>query len=292
MAAQTARTDSGRGRGLGVPPAGPGVCGMCHGPARDGRALCWCCRAVSVALDPTPGSLRCPVVVPAALYRTGDRLHRVLRGYKDASAVTARRHFAGRLGVHLSEFLGSHGPCIAGVAGATWDSVAVVPSSTRTPCDAHRLALPGAGHPLGSVVEAMSCLSGLARIDIARGTGTAQHLAPAHDAFVVGDEARGRRVLLLDDTWVTGARVRSAAVALGRGGAEVVAIVVAGRAVGGVEAATVPAVAKWWRWAEAQVASGAAPSTAHNTLHDGVRTRARCCVTPCAWELSAPTLDR
>lgn len=138
----------------------------------------------------------------------------------------------------------------------------------------------------------MSCLSGLARIDIARGTGTAQHLAPAHDAFVVGDEARGRRVLLLDDTWVTGARVRSAAVALGRGGAEVVAIVVAGRAVGGVEAATVPAVAKWWRWAEAQVASGAAPSTAHNTLHDGVRTRARCCVTPCAWELSAPTLDR
>ncbi len=262
--------------GLGVPPAGPGVCRMCHGPARDGRPLCWCCRAVSVALgagpglSPGSGSVRGPVVVPAALYRTGDPLHRVLRGYKDAPAVAARRHFARLLGVHLSQFLGAHRRCIAAAAGSTWDSVAVVPSSTRTPHHPDRGAaprvVPGSGHPLGTVVATMSRMSGLTRLDIDRGTGTARHLAPSPAAFAVGGEAMRRRVLLLDDTWVTGARARSAAAALGRAGAEVVAIVVAGRAVGAFGTATVPGAEKWWRWAEAQVA----PDTA------------RCCLASCS----------
>jgi len=170
-------------------------------------------------------------VVPAALYRMGDPLHSVLRGCKDAPAVAARRHFAGRLGVQLSEFLGAHRRCIA-AAGATWDSVAVVPSSTRTPHGPDRRAGPGAvsgsGHPLGPVVATMSWMSGLTRLDIGRGAGTARHLAPSPAAFAVGADAKGRRVLLLDDTWVTGARARSAAAALGRAGAAVVAIVVGG----------------------------------------------------------------
>jgi len=218
-------------------------------------------------------------VVPAALYRMGDPLHSVLRGCKDAPAVAARRHFAGRLGVQLSEFLGAHRRCIA-AAGATWDSVAVVPSSTRTPHGPDRRAGPGAvsgsGHPLGPVVATMSWMSGLTRLDIGRGAGTARHLAPSPAAFAVGADAKGRRVLLLDDTWVTGARARSAAAALGRAGAAVVAIVVAGRAVGAFGTATVPGVEKWWRWAEAQNADGSA----------------RCCLAPCLAGPSAPTPDR
>ncbi len=184
----------------------------------------------------------------------------MLRGYKDAPAVAARRHFAGRLGVQLSEFLGAHRRCIA-AAAATWDSIAVVPSSTRTPHDPDG-AVPGvvsgSRHPLGPVVATMSSMSGLTLLDIGRGTGTVRHLAPSPAAFAVGADAKGRRVLLLDDTWVTGARARSAAVALGRAGAEVVAIVVAGRAVGAFGTATVPAVERWWRWAEAQDAHGSA----------------------------------
>jgi hypothetical protein len=210
-------------------------------------------------------------VVPAALYRTGDPLHRVLRGYKDAPVAAARRHFAGRLAEHLSQFLGAHRRCIAAAAaGATWDSVAVVPSSTRTPHDPNRGAgsgvAPSAGHPLGTVVATMSGMSGLTRLDIGRGAGIARHLAPSPAAFAVGTEANSRRVLLLDDTWVTGARARSAAVALGRAGAEVVAIVVAGRAVGTFGTATVPGTEKWWRWAEA---------------HDAPDT-ARCCLASCS----------
>ena len=269
------RTDrrGGPGLGLAVPVAGPGVCALCHGPGRDGRPVCWCCRAVSVALGPHP----CPVVVPVALYRTRDPLHAVLRGYKDAPAVAARHHFAGRLGAHLAGFLDVHGPCITRAAGMAWDSVAVVPSSTRTPVRDRGGPMVRSEHPLGTVVRATPSLSGLERIDIVRSSGTAEHLAPSCDAFAVGAEACGRRVLLLDDTWVTGARVRSAAAALSHGGAEVVAVVVAGRAVGAGGSAPVPAVATWWRWAEARAGARGTARPGPG----GVRARAQCCLVPC-----------
>jgi len=188
-------------------------------------------------------------VVPVALCRTGDRLHAVLRGYKDAPAVAARRHFARGLGVHLAGFLSAHGACIADAAGSHWDSVAVVPSSARMPGARCRLAAP---HPLAEVLGSIPHLSGLARVEIGRGPGSADHLAPAAKAFEVGGEAAGRRVLLVDDTWVTGARMQSASAALVESGAQVVAMVVAGRAVGSVDTAPVPALERWWRWAEAR----------------------------------------
>jgi hypothetical protein len=163
--------------------------------------------------------------------------------------------------VHLSAFLGAHGGCIAAAAGSDWDSVAVVPSSARTHGDGHSPPVP-ASHPLGEAIVAIPGVSALARIEIGRGTGVADHLAPDPAAFEVDAGARGRRVLLLDDTWVTGARIRSAAAALEHGGAQVVAMVIAGRAVGAIDSNaantdaahsnTVPALERWWRWAEAR----------------------------------------
>ena len=47
--------------------------------------------------------------------------------------------------------------------------------------------------------------------------------------FAPTPDAVGRHVLLVDDTFVTGARVQSAAAALHRGGADVVAALVVGR---------------------------------------------------------------
>jgi hypothetical protein len=243
------RSDQSSGLGLSVPPAGPGVCALCHGPARDGRPECWCCRAVSSALGvDLVGS---PRVVPIGLYRSGDGLHRRLRGYKDAPAVAPRRHFARRLATYLEEFLEAHGRCVADAGASAWDSVAVVPSSGRRhPQACIRRSLPP--HPLAAVVGTVPSLAGLRSIDLKPGVGSADHLVPDPAAFDVGGDCAGRRVLLVDDTWVTGARVRSAAVALGAAGAEVVAIVVAGRAVGAVGSAAVPALARWWRWAEAR----------------------------------------
>jgi hypothetical protein len=251
------RSEQSDGLGLSVPPVGPGVCAICHGPARDGRRECWCCRAVSSALG--ADLVGCPLVVPIGLYRTGDGLHRVLRGYKDAPAVAARRHFARRLGTYFASFLEGHGACIADAAPSTWDSVAVVPSSARGRRPRGRFRAPAPPHPLAAVLGAVPSLADVRRIDLEPGAGSADHLAPDPAAFEVSGEARGRRVLLLDDTWVTGARVRSAAATLGAAGAEVAAMVVAGRAVGAVETAPVPALARWWQWAEARDHSGAPP---------------------------------
>ena len=256
------------GLGLAVPPVGPGVCATCHGPARDGPPMCWCCRAVSALLEPVSDG--CPLVVPVALCRTGDPLHTVLRGYKDSPVVAGRRHFAARLGAHLSGFLSVHGACIARTSGSTWDCVAVVPSSTRTAGAGGQRRVAAPEHPLRPVVGAVPCLSGLVGIDMRRGAGSADHLVPDPAAFEVDGEVCGRKVLLVDDTWVTGARMRSAAAALGAAGAEVVAMVVAGRAVGALDTSTVPAVARWWRWAEARGS------------HGGVTSRAPCCFAKCA----------
>jgi phosphoribosylpyrophosphate synthetase len=203
-----------------------------------------------------------------ALCRTGDHLHAVLRGYKDAPAVSARRHFARGLAVHLARFLSAHGACIAQAAGSRWDSVAVVPSSARIPA-ARRPPPLLAGHPLEEVLGSVPPLSGLVQVEIGRGPGSADHLAPEAEAFSVGGEARGRRVLLVDDTWVTGARMQSAAAALVEGGAQVVAMVVAGRAIGAVDTTTAPALERWWRWAEARARG------------EGEMAYAPCCLVDC-----------
>ena len=49
------------------------------------------------------------------------------------------------------------------------------------------------------------------------------------DRFRAGPEVTGAGILLLDDTWASGASVQSAAVALKRSGARAVAVVVIGR---------------------------------------------------------------
>jgi orotate phosphoribosyltransferase len=49
------------------------------------------------------------------------------------------------------------------------------------------------------------------------------------DRFRAGPEATGAEVLLLDDTWASGASAQSAAVALKQAGARAVAVVVIGR---------------------------------------------------------------
>jgi len=295
--------------GLPVPPARPGVCAICHGPARDGHPDCWCCRAVSDALSRHgPDVAARPVVVPAAVFRVGDPLHRVLRGYKDAPAVTARRHFAGRLRTHLADFLAAHGECIAAAGGGATDALAVVPSSGRTALalPPGRSAAPGdaAARPLAGVVDTVAALAGPDRVVLRRGPGRTGHLAPHPEAFEVCGDVRGRRVLLLDDTWVTGARMRSAGAALVRGGAVAVTMVAAGRA---IDVGARPAVARWWAWAERGGAAthdaethgagahgvgahgvGAHGAGAHGDGVDragGSPPRWPCCLPTCRWRL-------
>jgi hypothetical protein len=189
-------------------------------------------------------------MVPLALCRPGDELHGALRRYKDAPALSARRHYASVLGRMLQGFLACHGTCLEAEMGG-WELLAVVPSSGRSPVTA---STPG---PFETVLRQVPALARLPRLVLGRGPGRAGHLAPDPQAFRLAGAGgiasasasapasgvSGRRVLLLDDTWVTGARARSAAAALERARATVVAVVVCGRSLDPVAA---PRLARWW----------------------------------------------
>lgn len=228
--------------GADVPPPGPDVCVRCHGPARPRRwdwssGECWCCRKVGRALG--EGRWDGPPATVIALCRPGDALHAVLRRYKDAPVAVERRHHAAHLGRMVDRFL-------TGARSPGWwpdgvDAVAGVPSSARhVPSDP-----PGRAPacPVDQILDATPALAALARVPLGRGTATAGHLRPAAGAFVPVGRVAGRRVVLVEDTWVTGARARSAGAALAAGGATVVAVLVVGRC---VDPAASAAGRAWW----------------------------------------------
>ena len=64
-----------------------------------------------------------------------------------------------------------------------------------------------------------------------RGTGTMAHNHASDTGFVVLPDVRGARVLVVDDTFTTGARAQSAASALQLAGARVIAVVPIGRVI-------------------------------------------------------------
>jgi predicted amidophosphoribosyltransferase len=176
--------------------------------------------------------------------RPGDALCASLRGYKDAPAAQARLHHADALATMLRSFLAR---CGAGMvhAPAGWDLAVVVPSSRRRSSSAHPLAAVAARAGLAVSAAALTLQAGT-------GTGTSvgapAHLRPRPAALGVAGELERRRVLVLDDTWTTGAHALSAVGALRRAGASVAAVVVLGRL---VDPEAAPDLAAWWATATA-----------------------------------------
>jgi hypothetical protein len=200
-----------------VPPAGPDVCPVCHGYRRRGFELCLGCQRVRRQVTGF-----CQLVVPVTLARSGTSpLYRVLCSYKDdRRPERLRRGDAGAVAALLSRFVSLHGGCIARAASACWDCVATVPSS-----GAHRGV-----HPLVRLVAATPGLCERHVELLERGRAPIGHLQASDDGYVAADAA-GRRVLLVDDTYTSGARAQSAASALRLGGARVVAILAVARLV-------------------------------------------------------------
>jgi len=204
------------------------VCSICSGPSRAGSDVCWCCVQVCCALGVKPERL--PPVVPLALYEKGDPWNVVLRRYKDAPVGVARRHFRDLLADRVAGFMRLHGECLEQAAGG-FDSTCAVPSSRpgRLHC----------AHPLEGILLHVPGFAAMPQVRMAATGVPARHLRPSPAAFSVADGAdlRGRRVLVVDDSWVTGSRALSAVSALVSAGATPAAVLVLGRSVG--EMATV-----------------------------------------------------
>jgi hypothetical protein len=210
-----------------VPEAGGDVCGICHGWTRPGYPVCFSCRLTTGQV-----SWPCRRVAPVSLYRPGGTVHRALRGYKDGPPAT-RAVLSRRVGALLARFLWEHGPRIAPVG---WDGLVVVPSTTGRP----------GGHPLEAALAAVGAVGAqLWAGALRRGTGGVGHRVAGDGAFAVGEgvDVAGSRLVLVDDTWTTGARAQSAASALAGAGAEVEAVVVVGRVVTPVAGAP---TGSWW----------------------------------------------
>jgi len=130
----------------------------------------------------------------------------------------------------LLAFLADHGPCVWQRAGMPPpDLVAVVPTGAGRP----------GPHPLLRLVSPYLRLPGC-RLALRPGR---QGRDLDLDRFEVLCRPAGASVLLLDDTWVSGASAQSAAAALKLAGARHVAVVVLGRHVNPDDPASAPLLA-------------------------------------------------
>jgi hypothetical protein len=146
-------------------------------------------------------------------------------GYKESPVSEARARFATMVRDLFDAFFAAHAACLT--RHAPLDLVLAVPSTAR-PSGAPLATVTGLGE------AAHDRLRAPLRADLlCRGPGWLGHMRPRRDGFVVPAARRavmqGRHVLVLDDTYVSGARAQSAAAALRLAGAASVQIVAAGR---------------------------------------------------------------
>jgi predicted amidophosphoribosyltransferase len=193
------------------PRAGPGVCSLCFN-FTDGYDRCYACVHGPTWLD---------AVVPISYSVAHEQLHHALASYKRMSGEAA-----GRLGIGLAAVLWraltAHEPCVAAAAGVkAFPLIATVPSSDRSR---------DRDHPLRWIV---SELVGPTRTRHERLLRRTDLVIPdrAVDArkYEATRNLAGAPVLLIDDTWTTGANAQSAAAALKSAGAGPVGVVVIGR---------------------------------------------------------------
>ena len=191
-----------------------GRCVTCSGPVTAGWQRCYHCEQHRLL---AAGRLADAVACVGYAVR-GEPLAQDLWRYK--SAVGLEADLAGRrLRLMLLRFLRDHGPEVWQAAGMTGNPAmwAAVPTGRGRFGD----------HPLAELVA--PCLR-LPRVSFAM-RPRAEDRGRELDAswLRVRTPVRGRDILLLDDTWVTGSSAQSAAVALKLAGAGRLAIVALGR---------------------------------------------------------------
>jgi hypothetical protein len=191
-------------------------CRTCRGPVQAGFARCYQCDLAHERC----GGLLADVVAPVAYAVKGGRLAGDLWRYKSGGAGATEA--GARLTTMLARFLREHSDQVWRATGmaAGPELAATVPSGQGRP----------GRHPLLGIVA--SCVDvPIVPLSAAPSAARARGLADgvAVGCLTVGGAVAGADVLLVDDTWVSGASAQSAAAALKAAGARRVALVVIGR---------------------------------------------------------------
>jgi hypothetical protein len=200
-----------------VPPTGPGVCKVCHTGLNPGFDTCYSCRTTTRQVSrPTTQ------VVPISLYKVPGQLWHVLRYYKNDKPSQAEKLLAVQVAAIIARFLDHHHRCLAALGGP-WTLATTVPST--------RAGGRGGQHPLVQVVKWVRRLEGRYSPVLVRGPGDVGHNLAGDEVFTPTRRVDDHRVLLVDDTFTTGARLQSAASALFAAGAVNVTALVVGRVI-------------------------------------------------------------
>jgi len=202
-----------------VLPPGVGVCAICWTAVDPAYRLCFRCYNAQSAYGPRLAD----AVAPIALAVKREQLAHELWHYKYDPDASVRGRLELRLAAVLWRFLGQHEACVAEACNVPrFDIVTTVPG-TRSRDGEHPLARI-TGAIVGQTRDRFEPLLAL---------GTPYDV---EDRGVHPDRYRTTRtlaerptVLLIDDTWTTGGRAQSAAIALRDAGATRVAVVVIGR---------------------------------------------------------------
>lgn len=193
------------------PRSGTGVCTACFS-FTGGFVRCYRCAA---------GEGRLATFMPISYSVGGEQLHRALMGYKRLDGEVARRLTVGLAAV-LWRFLSVHERCLASAAGVpAFELVTTVPSGDR---ERDRR------HPLRRIVGELVGVTRDRYVQLLSRSRLA--VSPREVCAGKFDQLRrlrGQPVLLVDDTWTTGASARSAAATLHEAGAGPVAAIVIGR---------------------------------------------------------------
>jgi predicted amidophosphoribosyltransferase len=196
-----------------LPPDSPGVCEVCLRFTGGQYPTCYQCGHQPRHTD---------AVLPVSYTGYDGQLYHALKQYKRQNPTVARQ-LRLQLAAVLWRFLAEHEACLSDAAGATagFSVVTTVPSSDGDRDEAH---------PLRSIVgETVGVTNGRFERLLARSQVDAEKRSVVPEKFTSSRGLNGEAILLIDDTWVTGASVQSAAGALKAAGASRVGTVVIGR---------------------------------------------------------------
>jgi hypothetical protein len=178
-----------------------GVCEVCRGAVEGDFRQCYPCLEAMRSTGVWP-------ITPITMSVQGGLSHHHLRGYKDDPDDPTRRRMARRLAALVAIFLRHHGGCVG-----EFDSVAAIPSVRRI--------------ALQPVIDQVAVLRGAETAPLT--ADPVEGRERRADRFQPLRDVRGERVLVLDDTFASGASLFSACAALRDAGAQIVGPLVIGR---------------------------------------------------------------